>query len=246
MPRGYVRGIRSPSSGRARPLDVESGAIHQVRPWFAGKVDFAPAVLFPGDADFPLRGGTVERSLDRQAAVLVYARRLHPVSLLVFQANGSRPSGAPASAARTSRCWASPRRSSASSAGRSRRCPGVRAPRTCMPSASGSSAPGTPRSSCARRAAAAPSASSTRQGRSRTFLENIRTPWYSRAISMRPWTAPSPATRWPSPSCEGSASGERRRERPSSKVGHGSSDGVVRPGARDPRRSEPRARAGRP
>lgn len=73
---------------RARPLDVESGAIHQVRPWFAGKVDFAPAVSFPGDADFPLRGGTVERFLDRQAAVLVYARRLHTVSLLVFRADG--------------------------------------------------------------------------------------------------------------------------------------------------------------
>jgi anti-sigma factor RsiW len=73
---------------RGRPLDVESGGIHQVRPWFAGKVDFAPVVPFAGDADFPLRGGTVERFLDRQAAVFVYARRLHTISLLVFRADG--------------------------------------------------------------------------------------------------------------------------------------------------------------
>ena len=73
---------------RGRPLDVESGGIHQVRPWFAGKVDFAPVVPFAGDADFPLRGGTVERFLDRQAAVFVYARRLHTISLFVFRADG--------------------------------------------------------------------------------------------------------------------------------------------------------------
>jgi hypothetical protein len=24
------------------PLDIESGGIHQVRPWFAGRLDFAP------------------------------------------------------------------------------------------------------------------------------------------------------------------------------------------------------------
>ena len=44
----------------ARTLDVESGEIHQVRPWFAGRLDFAPVIAFGGDAEFPLRGGTVE------------------------------------------------------------------------------------------------------------------------------------------------------------------------------------------
>src|SRR5947209_13571922 len=39
------------------PLDVESGGIHQVRPWFAGRLDFAPEVPFVGDEDFPLRRG---------------------------------------------------------------------------------------------------------------------------------------------------------------------------------------------
>ena len=30
--------------GSQRPLEIESGGIHQVKPWFAGRLDFAPAV----------------------------------------------------------------------------------------------------------------------------------------------------------------------------------------------------------
>ncbi len=70
------------------PLDIESGGIHQVKPWFEGRLDFAPIVPFEGDADFPLKGGAVGYFLDRKAAVLVYARRLHPISLLIFRAEG--------------------------------------------------------------------------------------------------------------------------------------------------------------
>jgi anti-sigma factor RsiW len=73
---------------RTTPLDVESGDVHQVRPSFAGRLDFAPVVAFGGDAEFPLRGSTVEYFLDRRAAVVVYGRRLHTVTLLVFRADG--------------------------------------------------------------------------------------------------------------------------------------------------------------
>ncbi len=69
-------------------LGIESGGIHQVRPWFAGRLDFAPVVAFEGDAEFPLKGGTVEYFLDRQAAVFVYGHRLHTISLFVFRADG--------------------------------------------------------------------------------------------------------------------------------------------------------------
>jgi len=71
-----------------RRLDVQSADVHQVRPWFAGRLDFAPRVPFGGDAEFPLRGGAIERFLDRRAAVYVYGRRLHAISLLVFRADG--------------------------------------------------------------------------------------------------------------------------------------------------------------
>jgi anti-sigma factor RsiW len=73
-----------------RALGIESGGPHQVKPWFAGRLDFAPVVTFEGDADFPLKGGAIEYFLDRRAAVFVYGRRLHTVSLLIF-----RPEGVP-------------------------------------------------------------------------------------------------------------------------------------------------------
>jgi anti-sigma factor RsiW len=71
-----------------RPFEIESGGIHQVIPWFSGRLDFSPTVRFPGDADFPLRGGAVGYFVDRKAATLVYGRRLHSVSVFVFRADG--------------------------------------------------------------------------------------------------------------------------------------------------------------
>ena len=71
-----------------RPIEIESGGVHQVKPWFAGRVDFAPALAFGGDADFPLQGGSVALFLERKAAAFEFKRRLHPVTLFVFRAEG--------------------------------------------------------------------------------------------------------------------------------------------------------------
>ena len=71
-----------------RPLEIESGGIHQVIPWFSGKLDFAPVLHFSGDDEFPLRGGAVGYFVDRKAATLVFGRRLHNISLFVFKADG--------------------------------------------------------------------------------------------------------------------------------------------------------------
>ena len=79
----HVRLLISP-----QPLPVKSGDTHQVRPWFAGRVDFAPVVPFGGDQEFPLQGGAVAYFVDRKAAVIVYGYRLHTISLLVFRADG--------------------------------------------------------------------------------------------------------------------------------------------------------------
>jgi anti-sigma factor RsiW len=70
------------------PLDIENGGMHQVKPWFEGRLDFAPVVRFLGDQDVPLQGGAVGYYLDRQAAVFVFHRQLHAVSLFVFRAEG--------------------------------------------------------------------------------------------------------------------------------------------------------------
>ena len=70
------------------PLEVESGGVHQVKPWFEGRVDFAPAVSFGGDDDFPLQGGSIAYFVDRKAAAYVYKRRLHVITLFVYRADG--------------------------------------------------------------------------------------------------------------------------------------------------------------
>jgi anti-sigma factor RsiW len=104
VPLVYHRGLLSTDPGRAmvaeavndhlrvlssqHPLDVESGGMHQVKPWFAGRLDFAPVVSFLGDDEFPLQGGAVGYFLDRKAAVFVFHRRLHVISLIVFRADG--------------------------------------------------------------------------------------------------------------------------------------------------------------
>ena len=74
-----------------RGLGVEASDMHQVKPWFAGKLDFVPPITFLGDDDFPLAGGDVAVFLGHKAAQLVYHRRLHQISLFVFQ--GEVPDG---------------------------------------------------------------------------------------------------------------------------------------------------------
>jgi anti-sigma factor RsiW len=76
------------------PVDIESGGNHQVKPWFEGKLDFAPVVPAPEGGELTLRGGSVGYVFDRKAAVLVYGLRLHVVTLLVFRADGLEWPGA--------------------------------------------------------------------------------------------------------------------------------------------------------
>jgi anti-sigma factor RsiW len=82
------------------PVEIESGGQHQVKPWFEGKLDFAPEVPSLEDAGLRLRGGSVGYVLDRKAAVLVYALRQHLVTLLVFRADGLAWPGASAAPVR--------------------------------------------------------------------------------------------------------------------------------------------------
>jgi anti-sigma factor RsiW len=72
----------------AHPLEIESGGIHQVKPWFEGKLDFAPVLGFDGDDEFVLTGGSIAYFVDRKAAAFVFKRRLHVVTLFVFRADG--------------------------------------------------------------------------------------------------------------------------------------------------------------
>jgi len=71
-----------------RPLEIESGDGHRVRPWFEGRLDFSPVLPFVGDGAVPLRGGALAWFLDRKAAAFVYGLRRHTVTLFVFRPDG--------------------------------------------------------------------------------------------------------------------------------------------------------------
>ena len=81
---GYIRVAMSEHG-----VDVASSDRHTVKPWFAGRIDYAPPVHDLTREGFPLVGGRIDLVDGRKVAVLVYRRNQHRIALTLWPSSSS-------------------------------------------------------------------------------------------------------------------------------------------------------------
>jgi anti-sigma factor RsiW len=82
----HIRALMAP-----QPIDVASSDHHTVKPWFNGKLAFAPTVVDLGAQGFPLVGGRIDVVKVAPVASLVYSHGKHLISLTEMPNTRGRP-----------------------------------------------------------------------------------------------------------------------------------------------------------
>jgi anti-sigma factor RsiW len=77
----HVTALASPN-----PVDVVSNNLHNVRPWFAGKLPFTFQMPNVEDTSFTLIGGKLVYAEQRPGAQLLYQAGQHKISIFIFKA----------------------------------------------------------------------------------------------------------------------------------------------------------------
>jgi len=97
---GHVRSLQA-----SHLIDVATSDQHVVKPWFDGKLDFAPAVIDLAPQGFPIVGGRLDYIDHRAVAAVVYKRGRHLINLFIWPDAKATPAGQHTRDGYTLRAW---------------------------------------------------------------------------------------------------------------------------------------------